>query len=80
MEHLQKKLSTVLSENQGYREMNRNKDQQLNQSKVSYIIIIIDLPQQSVRDKLHVFVYNNNVNESQGLLLNAVYCTCISIM
>lgn len=34
VEQLQRKLSSMLTENQGYREMNRDKDQQLERDKV----------------------------------------------
>ena len=34
VEHLQRKLSSMLTENQSYREMNRDKDQQLERDNV----------------------------------------------
>ena len=40
VEHLQRKLSSMLTENQSYREMNRDKDQQLERDKVGYNVAL----------------------------------------
>ena len=39
MEQLQKKLNSVMSENQGYRQMNRDKEQRLGRDKVLCLYI-----------------------------------------
>ena len=40
VERLQRKLSSMLTENQSYREMNRDKDQQLERDKVGYDVAL----------------------------------------
>ena len=57
VEHLQRKLSSMLTENQGYREMSRDKDQKLERDQSKIVILEEELAKLKEENR-HLLVTN----------------------